>query len=252
MKRTIAQIALLTLIGSSVMAQTDSTQQKKKGFGQFLEKVNEVVSGASGSSLSSNQIAEGLKQALQIGISKGSDQASAVDGYYKNALIKILMPPEAQKLETTLRKVGLGKQVDQFILSLNRSAEDAAKKAKPIFLSALTSMSIQDALGILRGGDNAATQYLKRTTNAQLMAAFTPVIDSTLQKNNATRYYSELVQTYNKIPLVTKKVDPNLTNYATTKAIDGIFTLVGQEEKRIRENPAARVTDLLKKVFSQQ
>ncbi|WP_128543479.1 DUF4197 domain-containing protein [Larkinella soli] len=249
MKKVIGLALLVTLAGQS-MAQTDSTQPKKKTvFGQILEKVGEA---ASGGSLTHDEIAGGLKEALRIGISKGSDQASAVDGYYKNPLIKILMPPEAQKLESALRSIGLGKQVDQFILSLNRSAEDAAKKAKPIFLNALTSMSIQDAVGILRGDKNAATQYLKRTTSEQLIATFTPIIDSTLQKNKATRYYGDLVRTYNRLPLATQKVDPNLTRYATSKAVDGIFLLVEQEEKRIRENPAARVTDILKKVFSQQ
>ncbi|MGA0558666.1 DUF4197 domain-containing protein [Larkinella sp. VNQ87] len=250
MKKHVVIGLMLTALSGTAMAQSDSTQPKKKTvFGQILEKVGEA---ATGGSLSSDEIASGLKEALRIGISKGSDQASATDGYYKNALIKILMPPEAQKVESALRKIGLGKQVDQFILSLNRSAEDAARKAKPIFLNALTSMTIQDAVGILRGEKNAATQYLKRTTSDELMAAFTPVIDSTLKKNQATRYYSDLVKTYNRLPIATQKVDPNLTNYAATKAVDGIFVLVAQEEERIRENPAARVNDLLKKVFSQQ
>ncbi|MFC5408352.1 DUF4197 domain-containing protein [Larkinella bovis] len=250
MKKTVMLGLVMTVTAGAAMAQADSTQPKKKTvFGQILEKVGGV---ATGGSLSNDEIASGLKEALRIGISKGSDQASATDGYFKNALIKILMPPEAQKVESALRKVGLGKQVDQFILSLNRSAEDAAKKAKPIFLNALTSMTIQDAVGILKGEKNAATQYLKRTTSDQLMTAFTPVIDSTLKKNNATRYYGDLVKTYNKLPIATQKVDPDLTRYAATKAVDGIFVLVEQEEKRIRENPAARVNDLLKKVFSQQ
>ncbi len=250
MKKTVIFALLLAGYSGAAVAQSDSTQPKKKNiFGQILEKVGGV---ASGGTSSNDEIANGLKEALRIGISKGSDQASAVDGYYKNALIKILMPPEAQKVESALRKLGMGKQVDQFIVSLNRSAEDAAKKAKPIFLNALTSMTIQDAVGILRGQENAATQYLKRTTSDQLMAAFTPVIDSTLKKNNATRYYGDLVRTYNKLPIATTKVNPDLTNYAATKAVDGIFTLVAQEEKQIRENPAARVTDLLKKVFGQQ
>ncbi len=253
MKKTVILGLLLTTFSGVASAQTDSSQseqpKKKTVFGQILEKVSEVTTSGS---LTNSEIASGLKEALRIGISKGSDQASAKDGYYKNALIKILMPPEAQKVESALRKIGLGKQVDQFILSLNRSAEDAAKEAKPIFLNALTSMTIQDAVGILRGEKNAATQYLKRTTSDQLMAAFTPVIDSTLKKNNATRYYGDLVRTYNKLPIATKKIDPDLTNYAATKATDGIFTLVEQEEIRIRENPAARVNDLLKKVFGQQ
>ncbi|WP_234733977.1 DUF4197 domain-containing protein [Tellurirhabdus bombi] len=249
MKKIGIIFSFLISVSLTGHAQTDSTQPEKKSkFGSFLEKVAPVVTGA----LSNDDIASGLKEALRIGISKGSDQASEKDGYFKNAAIKLLMPPEAQKVEAALRKVGLGKQVDQFILSLNRSAEDAAKKAKPIFLNALTSITIQDAVGILRGQDDAATQYLKRTTTSQLMQAFTPVIDSTLKKNNTTRYYSDLVNTYNKLPLVTKKANPDLTNYAATKAVDGLFTLIANEEKNIRENPAARVNDLLRKVFSKQ
>jgi len=231
-------------------AQTDTAPARpaNRGFGRILEKVAGATSGA----LSNEEIARGLKEALRIGISKGADQASAIDGYFGNALIRLAMPPEAQRVETRLRQLGMGKQVDQFILALNRSAEDAAKQAKPIFLTALTQMTIQDAVGILRGQPNAATQYLRRTTTPQLVKAFSPIIDSTLQKNSATRYYSDLVTTYNRLPLVTQKVNPNLTQYATDKAIDGLFKLVEEEEKRIRQDPAARVTDLLRRVFGGQ
>jgi hypothetical protein len=150
----------------------------------------------------------------------------------------------------TLRKMGLGDQVDKFTLSLNRAAEDAAKKSKPIFVKAITSMTVPDALGILKGQDDAATQYLKKTTNEDLYKTFFPVVDSTLNLNKATDYYKEIVDTYNKIPLV-KKVNPDLKGYATQKTIDGLYILIAQEEKKIREDPKARVTDLLKKVFKQ-
>ena len=214
--------------------------------GGFLEKV--IQPAASGGSLTSTEIASGLKEALRVGIDKGATQASAVDGYYKNNLIKILFPPEAQRVESRLRQLGFGSQVDKFIVALNRSAEDAAKKAKPVFFKAITQMSIQDAVGILRGGQDAATQYLRRTTGQQLVSEFTPIIDSTLQKNNATRYYTSLATTYNRLPLV-KPVNANLTEYATNKAVDGLFLLVAQEEKRIREDPVARVSDILRRVF---
>ncbi|MCF0069251.1 DUF4197 domain-containing protein [Dyadobacter sp. CY261] len=214
-----------------------------------LGKVLDKVSGKSGG-LSENEIVQGLKEALNVGISNGSDSASKVDGFFKNELIKIAVPPEAQKVAETLRKMGLGEQVDKFTLSLNRAAEDAAKKSKPIFFKAITSMTVPDALGILKGQDDAATQYLKKSTNDDLFKTFFPVVDSTLNLNKATEYYADIVNTYNQIPLV-KKVNPNLKEYATQKTIDGLYVLIAQEEKKIRENPGARVTDLLKKVFSQ-
>ena len=249
----IAGLLALTVTQGS-FAQQDTTQPKSSGgglFGRILNAVTQQTTGTAGG-LSSSDIAMGLKEALSIGVKNGSSQASALNGYFKNPLLKIAFPPEAQKVASTLRGIGLGKQVDQFELSLNRAAEDAAKKAAPVFVKAITSMSIQDAVGILSGQDDAATQYLRRTSGQQLVAEFTPIIDSTLNKNNATKYYSSLVNTYNKIPFITQKVNPDLTSYATNKAVDGLFILVAQEEKKIRENPAARVTDILKKVFSKQ
>ena len=217
------------------------------GFGKFLEKVIQPTGNGS-AGLTSAEIASGLKQALEIGISNGSAKASAVDGYFKNPLLKIIFPPEAQKVAATLRQVGFSRQVDEFELSLNRAAEDAAKRAKPVFVRAITSMSIQDAVGILRGDSTAATRYLRQSSGRQLVAEFTPIVDSTLRKNNATRYYTDLVTRYNRLPMV-QQVNPNLTEYATNRAVDGLFILIAQEEKKIRENPVARVTDLLKRVF---
>ncbi len=252
--RKNAFIATIVAVSvSTTLYAQDSTRQKSSGggfFGKVLEAVTQLPSGATGN-LTGSDIASGLKEALRVGISKGADQASATDGYFKNPLLRIAFPPEAQKVAARLRQIGFGPQVDKFELSMNRAAEDAAKKAKPVFIKAITSMSIQDAVGILRGQDDAATQYLRRTSGQQLVTEFTPIIDSTLKKNNATRYYSELVTVYNKIPLV-QQVNPDLTQYATNKAVDGLFVLVAQEEKRIRENPAARVTDLLKRVFNKQ
>lgn len=221
------------------------TSQAQFNLGKVLEKV-----GGKSGGLSENEIVQGLKEALNVGISNGSDSASKVDGFFKNELIKIAVPPEAQKVAETLRKMGLGEQVDKFTLSLNRAAEDAAKKSKPIFFKAITSMTVPDALSILKGQDDAATQYLKKSTNDELFKAFFPVVDSTLNLNKATQYYGDIVNTYNQLPLV-KKVNPNLKEYATQKTIDGLYLLIAQEEKKIRENPGARVTDLLKKVFSQ-
>lgn len=219
---------------------------------QFKSKLGQVLGGIQNSTgaLSEGDIANGLKEALTVGIGNGSAEASKVDGYFKNELIKIAIPPEAQKVAETLRKMGLGKEVDRFTLSLNRAAEDAAKKSKPIFIKAITSMTITDALAILKGQDDAATQYLRKTTNTELFSTFFPVVDSTLKLNKTTQYYADLVNTYNQIPLV-KKVNPNLKEYATQKAMDGLYLLIAQEEKKIRKDPVARVTDLLKRVFSQ-
>lgn len=230
--------------------QEPSTQQRpvrRTGFGSILEQVFSPGTSAGGG-ITSSEIATGLREALRVGISKGADQASAVDGYYKNPLLRIAFPPEAQRVATRLRQLGFNRQVDQFELSLNRAAEDAAKVAKPVFIKAITSMSIGDAVGILRGQNDAATQYLRRTSGQQLVTEFTPIIDSTLQKNNVTRLYSNLAGIYNRLPAV-QRVNPNLTEYATNKAVDGLFILVAQEEKRIRENPAARVSEILRRVF---
>jgi hypothetical protein len=214
----------------------------------LLKKAKDAAMGK-GAGLSSQDVANGLKEALSQGASKGSDQASKVDGFFGNPQIKIPFPPEVKNVEQKLRAVGLGGKVDEFVLSLNRAAEDAATKAKPIFVKSITSMTIEDAFGILRGEKNSATQYLKRTTTPDLTAAFTPVIQASLDKVNANQLYSSLINAYNKIPLV-QKVNPNLTEYATQKAMDGMFILVEKEEANIRENPVARTTDLLKKVFS--
>lgn len=230
----------------------DSTRRSGGGFfGKVLQAVETAAQSSSSSSagaLSSSDIASGLREALRIGISKGADQASVPDGYFKNPLLRIAFPPDAQKVAAKLRQIGFGDQVDRFELSLNRAAEDAAKRAKPVFIKAITSMSIGDAVGILRGPQDAATQYLRRTSGTQLVGEFTPIIDSTLKKNNATRYYGELVSTYNKLPFV-QKVNPNLTEYATNRAVDGLFVLVAQEEQKIRENPLERTSELLRRVF---
>jgi hypothetical protein len=201
-----------------------------------------------GKGLSSDDIVAGLKEALSRGTSKSSDKLSAVDGFFRDAAVKILLPPEAAKVEKTLRSAGFGKQCDEAILSLNRAAEDASKSAAPIFLNAIKGMSVKDGLGILKGADTAATGYLRKSTSVQLTAAFRPVIDTSLQKTGATKYWKVLFDTYNKMPLVTK-VNSDLPGYATSKALDGVFYYVAQEEKNIRQNPAAQVSDLLKKVF---
>ena len=198
--------------------------------------------------LSSDDIASGLKEALEVGATKGTAKLSGVDGFFKDAAIKILMPPEAVKVEEKLRGLGLGSQVDDAILTMNRAAEDAAKSATPIFVNAIKTMSIQDAMGILKGGDFAATDYLKSKTTSQLTEAFRPVIETSLQKVDATKYWNTLFTTYNRFTI--NKINPDLTAYVTEKALSGIFHQVGLEEQQIRKDPLARTSDLLKKVFS--
>lgn len=224
-----------------------SHAQLSKKLGGLLGSEN---SEAKGGGLSEKEIISGLKEALSQGIKKGATQASSPDGFLKNEVIKLLLPPELQRAESTLRKLGLGPEVDKFIVSLNRAAEGAAKESVPIFANAVTSMSITDALSILNGADTAATSYLKQKTNTQLYNAFSPVVKNTLDKNNVTKYYTDLANAYNKVPLV-KKINPDLIQYATQKTMDGLFHLVGEEEKKIRKDPVARVTQTLKKVFGQ-
>jgi Protein of unknown function (DUF4197) len=204
-----------------------------------------------GGSLSSDDIVAGLKEALNQGTKKSTDRLSAVDGFFKDAAVKILLPPEAAKVEKTLRSMGFGAQCDQAILSLNRAAEDASKSAAPIFINAIKGMSVQDGIGILKGSDTAATGYLRKSTSVQLTASFKPVIDSSLQKTGATKYWKDLFETYNKVPFH-KAVNPDLSAYATQKALDGVFYYVAVEEKNIRANPAAQASALLKKVFGGQ
>ena len=217
---------------------------------QINKLIKDVTSGQI--SLSQDEVAEGLKEALEQGIVKGTDLASKTDGYFKNEMIKILLPEDAQKVEKTLRNMGLGSEVDRALLAINRGAESAAIEAKPIFVNAIKQMNIQDALGILKGEPTAATDFLKRTTNAQLVELFKPKIQASLDEVGATKYYGDLANSYNKIPLTKQKVNPDLNAYVTQKAIDGLFVLIAEEEKNIRENPLGRTSDLMKKVFAQQ
>jgi hypothetical protein len=195
------------------------------------------------------EIGNALKQALQQGTAKSSDQLSAVNGFFGNASVKILFPPEAQKVERTLRGMGMNKLCDNVILSLNRAAEDAVKDAKPIFIDAIKKMTIQDVSGILLGKQDAATQYFKKTTSDALAVKFKPTIKASLDKVGATKYYGTAAGEYNKLPFV-KHLNPDITDYATQKTIDGLFVEIAQEELKIRQNlPAARSTPLLQKVF---
>ncbi|MEP7255830.1 MAG: DUF4197 domain-containing protein [Ferruginibacter sp.] len=195
------------------------------------------------------EAAEGIKEALSQGLAGAVLKLNKEDGFFKDAFYKILMPDDAKKVEKTLRDIGFGSMVDKAILQINRGAEDAAGYAKPIFVSAIKSMTISDAIGLVRNGDTSATHFFREKTTAQLTAAFLPVIKSSLDKVNATKYYGDLVNKYNSLPIVFNKVNPDLADFVTNKATNALFDLVAKEEKNIRTNFAARTTDLLKKVF---
>lgn len=213
---------------------------------QALNQVNQTVSQPK--PLTSVEVGQGLREALIQGISKGSDLVSQLDGYNGNPTIRIPFPQDVKKVEDKLRQLGLGESVDKFVTTLNRGAEDAAQAAKPIFINAIRSMTIEDAFAILKGEQDAATNYLRKTTSDQLRTAFKPAIKASLDKVQATKYYGDIVTTYNKIPFV-DKVNPDLEEYATQKAMDGLFLMIAKEEAAIRKDPVARTSEILKRVF---
>lgn len=216
-----------------------------------LGKILDAATSTAEQPLTTTEIVSGLKEALIQGAVNGSNTVSAVDGYFKNPSLKILFPPEALKVEQTLRDIGAGNLVDDFIEKVNHSAEDAAKEAAPIFKSAITNMTISDAMNILMGEKTAATDYLKVTTSDGLYKAFEPVIVKNLNKRGALDAWTNIVTRYNKIPLV-QKVNPSLQDHVTNKAIDGLFSMIAKEEMLIRQDPIARTTAILKKVFAKQ
>lgn len=200
-------------------------------------------------SLSNDEIIRGLKEALSIGTDSAAKKLHKTDGFFANAVLKILMPDEAKKAESTLRKAGLGSLSDNVILSMNRAAEDATGGISAIFINAVKQMTVTDGLKILKGGDFAATEYLKAATSAKLIEQLKPVIEASLKKVNATNYWKEAFSAYNKLPFTKSQVNTDLTGYVTEKSLSGIFYAIGQEEQKIRKDPAAQVTSLLKKVF---
>ena len=209
---------------------------------------NTIHNAVSASSLSNVDIVTGLKEALNVGSTNAGDIASKIDGFYQNPLIKISYPPQTRDMMNTLNNMGMKPQVDAFVRQLNRAAEDAATKAAPVFLDAISNMNINDGLSILKGNNDAATQFLKQNTSSELNNQFKPVIAASLQKVEITKYWKPLFKKYNQLPFV-KKVNPNLEEYVTQKATEGLFVLVAQEELKIRQDPEARISDILKKVF---
>lgn len=196
-------------------------------------------------------IAGGLKEALNNGISKQVTKLTAVDGFYKNEMVKILLPEELKKVDSSLRKIGLGNLADEGLKAINRTAEDAVKEATPIFVDAVKGMTFTDAKNILMGNESAATTYLQSTTSTALYGKFNPVIKTSFAKVGADKVWANIITKYNAIPLV-KKVNPDLTDYVTNQAMSGVFKMVAVEEKNIRTNLSSRTSDLLKKVFALQ
>ena len=233
--RVLGAIAILLLTAASVSAQFD---QLFRGLGIGQQ-----------SGLSDAKIGSGLKEALKVGTENTVKLTGRTDGYFKDQAIKILMPEKLQTLEKGLRLVGYGPQVDEFVLSMNRAAERAAPQAKQIFWDAIGEMTFDDARKILSGSDTAATEYFRAKTSDKLTTAFRPVVDRTMNEFNVTRQYKDLVGRYQAIPFA-KSEALDIDSYVVTKSLDGLFHVLGEEERKIRTNPTARVTDLLKEVFA--
>jgi hypothetical protein len=216
---------------------------------QILKNAKKMLNTAtSAGGFTEKDAADAIKEALVNGTGESVKFVSALNGYLGNPEIRIPFPQEAKEVETKLRAIGMGKKIDEFNESMNRAAEQAANEAKPIFISAIKGLTVKDAINVVKGENNAATIYLQRTTSPELITAFQPKIKASLDNVNATKYWGDLITAYNKIPLV-KKQNPNLTEYVTGKAIDGLFVMIAKEELKIRKNPAARTSELLKKVF---
>lgn len=232
------KLAIISIISSSLILTSCDT------LNQYAGVLNQTLS-----TPSTTEMSLGLKQALEFGTNYSADRLSAKDGYLGNLAVKILFPAEAKKVENTLRSIGLNSLCDNVITSLNRAAEDAAQQAKPIFVNAIKQMSFQDVTNILLGQQDAATNYFKRTTSIALADKFRPIINNSLSKVGATKYWGTVTSSYNKLPLVTP-INTDLTAYVTEQAINGMFVEVAKEELKIRNNLSARSTTLLQKVFA--
>jgi hypothetical protein len=211
--------------------------------------LSKLINKISPAVVTEEEAGQGVKEALTQGVTTAVLNLNKKDGFFGSDVYKVLLPPDAKKVETTFRKIGMGSQVDKAILAINRGAEDAVGSAKPIFIDAIREMTVSDALGIVRGNKYAATQYFKQKTSEKLAAAFTPSVKASLDKTYATKYYGEVVTTYNALPTTFEKANPDLTAYVVGKAVDALFDQVAQQEAEIRANPLARTTEILKKVF---
>ena len=233
MKKIVLSIAFLSLVSCAEMQQVLEQLPQQTGI------------------LSQAEMGNGLKEALNNGITKQVSKLTATDGFFRNEAVKILLPEELQKVDTKLRQLGMTKLADDGLRILNRAAEDAVKEATPIFVDAVKQMTFTDAKNILLGNESSATNYLQSTTSTALYGKFNPVIKNSFAKVGADKIWTQIITKYNSIPLV-KKVNPDLTDYTTNKAMAGVFKMIAVEEKDIRTNFSARTSDLLKRVFALQ
>lgn len=243
MKKTLTLATMALLAAGCTSTQLQSVK----------DAASEVArsSGGAAAPLTNSDVIAGLKEALSKGAEQSVSFASALNGFNENARIRIPFPPEAEKVKNTLNTLGMNKQVEEFELTLNRAAETAAKEAVPVFLDAIKGMSVADGFAILKGEQNAATQYLQRNTTATLTAKFRPIVENATKSVALTNYWTPLTSAYNKAILLTggQAVNPDLDGYVTEKAIEGLFVLIADKEAEIRQDPLARTSDLLKRVF---
>lgn len=240
-RKLIVATSCIALLAASLLSVPAEAQFLKRLFG----------GSSSGSSLAESEIADGLKEALRVGTEKAVKLVGKEDGYLGNPKIKIPLPSPVDKMDTALRAVGFGPQLDEFQLSMNRAAEKAAPEAKKIFVDAISKMTIEDARAIFEGSDTAATEYFKKHTTKPLTEKFTPIVRETMGEYDVVQQYESIAGRYDDIPFVKDYSPANVEEYTVGKALDGLFYMLAQEEKKIRENPAARTTDLLKKVFGE-
>lgn len=243
------KVCLMILVLGFVAYSCETIKEAEKSVNNVIGGNNSNNSGGNG--LTNAEIVQGLKNALEVGIKNAVNLTSKVDGFNKNLEIRIPWPAEAQEARQKLIDLGMQSQVDKFEETLNRAAEEASKGAIDIFIDAITSMTINDAMGILKGQENAATDYLKRTTSNALKEKFRPIVQNAIEKVELTKYWNPLMTAYNQTTTFTRKekINPDLKEYVTNLAIQGLFKMVEKEEKKIRKDPIARVTDILKKVF---
>lgn len=237
MKKLVLLLFLLPLVGNAQLKELIKKAERK------LSTISPATNGI--------DIASGLKEALDKGVTNQVSKLTETDGFLKNETVKILLPAELQKVDKTLRKMGMASLADDGIKALNRAAEDAVKEATPIFVSAIKNITITDAKSILMGSDNAATAYLQTSTSTALYGKFNPVVQQSIGKVGADKIWATIITKYNSIPLVSK-VNPDITDYVTNKALDGVFKMITIEEKNIRTNINARTSNVLKKVFAMQ
>ena len=236
-KFSLPIITVFLLLNVSVFGQLDNILKQLTG-----------NKSSDNSNLSTETVTAGLKEALEIGTGNAVNVLSITNGYFGNELVKIILPPEVKKIEPVLRNIGLGNEIDKFILTMNRAAESAASEAAPIFIDAIKSMNLEDAMKILNGGDNAATNYFKEKTTSKLASKFKPIISNSMNQVGVTKAYKDLTGGIANNPFI-KIGNTDLDSYVTNKALDGLFTVVAQEEAKIRNNPDSQVTNLLKEVF---